>query len=169
MNQGKTLGYILLGIGAAILALVVLWALVNPGLEATAKILAIFFGLVVAAPLIGFGIYVLNKGHAEAGEAKIIARQRKLLNMVMTKGQVNIAEATLELQITRDETRQLVYDLIGKGLFSGYVDWDGGILYSSDAAKLKEGGKCPKCGGALQLAGKGLIKCPYCGTEIFTN
>ncbi len=88
--------------------------------------------------------------------------------MVMTRGQVNIPEATLELKSTRDETRQLIYDLIGKQLFSGYVDWDGGVLYSSDAAKLKEGGKCPKCGGELKLAGKGLIQCPYCRTEIFT-
>ena len=26
---------------------------------------------------------------------------------------------------------------------------------------------CPNCGGALELAGKGLIRCPYCGAEIF--
>jgi hypothetical protein len=168
MNQGKILGLILAVAGAAILGLVAVWALINPGLEATAKVLAIFFGALVAAPLLGFGVYILNKARAEAGEEQVIAKQRKLLNMVMTRGQVNIPEATLELKSTRDETRQLIYDLIGKQLFSGYVDWDGGVLYSSDAAKLKEGGKCPKCGGELKLAGKGLIQCPYCGTEIFT-
>jgi len=128
----------------------------------------VFFGAIVSAPLIGFGIYTLTKGQAEASEEKVIAKQRKLLNMVMTQGQVNIAEATLELGTSRDETKQLIYDLIGKQLFSGYVDWEGGILYSSDATKLTEGGQCPKCGGKLQLAGKGLIKCPYCGTDIFT-
>jgi DNA-directed RNA polymerase subunit RPC12/RpoP len=28
-------------------------------------------------------------------------------------------------------------------------------------------GKCPNCGGELQIAGKGVIKCPYYGSEIF--
>ncbi|MCS7061885.1 MAG: hypothetical protein RMN25_12075 [Anaerolineae bacterium] len=171
MSQGKTLGLILTVAGAAIFALVALWAIVNndPAMTASAKVLAVFFGLVISAPLVGFGVYVLNKAQAEAGEEKIIAKQRKLLNMVITRGQVNIPEVALELQATRDETKHLIYDLIGKELFSGYVDWEGGVLYSSDAGKLKQGGQCPKCGGALQLAGKGLVKCPYCGAEIFLS
>src|SRR5512141_3047088 len=103
MSQGKTIGIILSGIGLAILLLAAAWALTSP-IDPSAKVLAIFFGLVVAAPLIGFGIYTYTKGRAEAGEEKVIARQRKLLNMVMTQGKVNIAEATVELRTTRDDT-----------------------------------------------------------------
>ena len=166
MSQGKTIGMILAGIGLAILILAAAWALANE-LSAGTRVLVIVFGFIVAAPLIGFGIYTFTKGRAEAGEEKVIARQRKLLNMVMTQGKVNIAEATIELQTNRDDTKQLIYDLIGKQLFTGYVNWQDGMLYSADAAKIKEGGKCPNCGGKLELAGKGVIKCPYCGSEIF--
>ena len=168
MSQGKTIGLVLAGIGLAILVLVAAWALTSE-LTASARVLAVFFGLIVAAPLLGFGIYTYRKGTAEAGEEVVIARQRKLLNMVMTQGKVNIADATLELRVNRDQTKQLIYDLIGKQLFAGYVNWQEGILYSADASKMKEGGKCPSCGGKLELAGKGLIKCPFCGSEVFLN
>ena len=59
-----------------------------------------------------------------------------------------------------------VYDLVHKGLFAGYINWDDGLLISRDAAQLR-GNKCPNCGGEVDLAGKGVIQCPYCGAEIF--
>lgn len=167
MNQSKTVGLILTIIGAVILVLAVVWALANR-VSGGATVLVAIFGFVIAAPLLGFGIYTLLKGRAEAGEEIGIKKQQKLLSMVMTQGQINLANAAIELNSTMDELRQLTRDLVGKQLFSGYVDWDAGKLYSIDAAKLKDK-KCPKCGGELELAGKGLIKCPYCGSEVFTT
>jgi DNA-directed RNA polymerase subunit RPC12/RpoP len=40
------------------------------------------------------------------------------------------------------------------------------VLYSVEAAKLT-GNKCPNCGAEQQFAGKGVIKCQYCGSEVF--
>ncbi len=168
MGQGKTIGLILAGIGGAILLLVIVWS-ISTEMIASAKVLAVFFGLVISTPLLGVGIYLYRKGQVEAGEEQTIAKERMLLNMVMTQGKVNVADAALEMKTTRDQTRQIIYDLIGKQLFTGYVNWDEGVLLSADASKIKEGGKCPKCGGQLELAGKGIIKCPFCGSEIFIS
>ncbi len=168
MNQSKTLGYILIGIGAVILLFGVVWALGGSITTSGGRIVAVFGAAILAAVLVGFGIYTLNKGNIESGDEVVVKRQQKLLGMVMTQGKVDISNAAIELGVTRDQTKVLIYDLIGKQLFSGYVDWDGGMLYSADASLIK-GGTCPKCGGKLELAGKGLVKCPYCGSEVFAS
>ena len=39
--------------------------------------------------------------------------------------------------------------------------------YSVESQKLTGDSKCPNCGGDLIFAGKGLISCPYCGSQVF--
>lgn len=95
-----------------------------------------------------------------------VRKERELLNMVLTRGQVDIASMSLELNVGRDELRHYIYDLVGKGLFTGYVNWDRGMLYSRQVAEMPSD-RCPNCGGQLELAGKGVVRCPYCGSEIF--
>ena len=95
--------------------------------------------------------------------------ESKLLGMVKAQGQVEIARAALELGLSRDQVKEMIYDLVHKGFFSGYINWEEGVLYSQEASKLKAGARCPNCGGQLELAGKGVVRCPYCGTEIFLS
>jgi hypothetical protein len=168
MNASKTTGFVLLGLGAVLLLGALAWALSYPFEQASTRVFVTVFALLIAAPLIGFGVYTLIKGQAESKDDARVAQQRKLLNLVQTQGQVNLAVAAIEMNATRDELKAMVYDLVGKQLFSGFIDWDGQMLYSVDAAKIK-GGKCPNCGGALEVAGKGLVKCPYCGSEVFST
>jgi DNA-directed RNA polymerase subunit RPC12/RpoP len=63
--------------------------------------------------------------------------------------------------------RDDVYHLVGMGVLTGYVNWEKGMLYSQEAAQLRNRTTCPNCGGELALGGKGVIVCPYCGAEIF--
>ncbi|MCX6019629.1 MAG: hypothetical protein NTZ50_14230 [Chloroflexi bacterium] len=168
MNASKTTGFILIGIGAVLVLGIGAWASSYPFELASTRVFVIVFSLLVAAPLAGIGVYTLVKGQGDAIEEKSIARQRKLLSLVQTQGKVSLSAASIELGVTRDETKQIVYDLVGKQLFSGYVDWKEQILYSVDSSKLKTG-KCPNCSGELEIVGKGLVKCPYCGSEVFSS
>ena len=130
-------------------------------------VLGIFIALVVAIPLVGGGLYLLVQGRSEATQQVEATRQRKILDMVKTRGQVNISDLVIELKSTSEQVRQDIYTIVGMGLLKGYVNWDQGLLYSQEASQLKGRETCPNCGGALSLAGKGIITCPYCGSEIF--
>jgi ribosomal protein S27AE len=127
----------------------------------------VILSLFVVVPLVGGGIYFLIKGQAEAKDIADVQEQRRLLDIVKTRGQVGIPDLVLDLNSSRDKVQSDLYELVGRGLFSGYVDWDKGVLYSVEASKLQGQRQCPNCGGTVELAGKGLIKCPYCGAEIF--
>ncbi len=170
MNLNRLAGVVLVVVGVLIGVLAVAWVFTNSDLEVPARILGLALALMVlVAPLVGAGVYLLAFGGQQAREQAEAARQRKLLNMVQTRGQVRLDDIALELQLPRDQIKNLVYDLVGLGVFSGYVKWDEGVLYSSDAQHLRQLQKCPNCGGEITLSGKGVASCRFCGTEFFLS
>ena len=124
---------------------------------------------VVVLPLVGGGIFFMRKGSLEEKQMAKIDQQRQLLNIVSTRGQVSISDLVLEMSSSRDQVEKDLNELVGRGLFSGYVDWNKGMLYSVEASKLQGAQFCPNCGGKLELAGKGVVTCPYCGAQIFLS
>ena len=123
--------------------------------------------LIVIAPIFGIGAYLFRKGGAEQAEFAQVQKEKQILNAVLTRGQVTINELVAEMQLPSEDIKRMVQDLVGKQLFSGAVNWDKGLLYSVESQKLTGDSKCPNCGGDLVFAGKGLIVCPYCGSQVF--
>jgi hypothetical protein len=168
VGSGKTVGIILIAVGLVIPALGIVWGLVNLGdeLETSGFVFVVALAVIIGLPFLGVGAYMVVRGRAEEAQMAEVQKQKHILNMVVTQGQISIAEAALELDASRDQIKTWVYDLVGKGLFSGYINWDDGLLISRRAAELR-GNKCPNCGGEIELSGKGVVSCPYCGTDVF--
>lgn len=130
-------------------------------------VLGIVLSLLVAVPLVAGGVFLMVRSRTESQQQEASSRLRKILDVVKTRGQVDISELVFELNESTEQIRNDIYKLVGMGLFSGYVNWDKGVLYSQEASQLRERSTCPNCGGQLELGGKGVITCPYCGTDIF--
>ena len=170
---GRTVGMLMIGGGLLIAAVAVAWlasgvADDESGLRLSGAVFggALLF-IVLVLPLVAGGIFLYIRGGAEAKQFENAARQRKMLGIVESAGEISIADLALQLTGTRDSVRADLYDLVSKGLLAGYVDWDRGILFARQASELRGRETCPNCGGQVSLAGKGLVRCPFCGAEIF--
>ncbi|MDQ2683637.1 MAG: zinc ribbon domain-containing protein [Chloroflexota bacterium] len=171
-SSAKPVG-MLMAIGGSILLIgIIAWGLSglsDDDLQTSGFILLLVLTLIVLLPIILGGVFMIIKGREELVDLGEVEQQRKLLNMVQSRGQVSINDLVLDLQTTRDKVHDSLTELVGRGLFSGYVDWKAGMLYSVEASKLQDRQTCPNCGGQLELAGKGMISCPYCGADIFLS
>ncbi len=159
--NGSKIGGIALGIVAIGFAV---WLVTTMGARSSGGTVLGFIILVILPGIMG--TYLFVNGGKEEKEMKKVEIEQKILNAVETRGTVKVNQLIVETGLTREKFKDYLEDLVGKGLFTGYVDWKGGKLVSADMAKL-DMHKCPNCGASLELAGKGVVKCPYCGTEIF--
>jgi hypothetical protein len=139
------------------------------GLASGSRGTGVALGFVLfSLPFLAVGVYLILSSRGEVKAESKADKERAILNSVMTRGRVTIPDLAIEGDLSRDQVRDYIYDIIGKDLFRGYVNWEKGELVSAEAAQIKDG-TCPNCGGHLELAGKGLVRCPYCGTETYLS
>ncbi|MCB9451851.1 MAG: hypothetical protein H6672_10450 [Anaerolineaceae bacterium] len=170
MNTGRLVGIILMVVGFAIAVIAGLWLALqvsNEQLSSGGAVVGAGIAFIPVALLVGFGIFMVVQGGKEAVEESEMRQQRNLLDIVKSRGQVDITDLALEMNISADKVKSLVHQLVGLQVFSGYINWEQGTLYSSQASQLRELEKCKNCGGDIQLAGKGIVTCRFCGTEYF--
>jgi hypothetical protein len=172
MNSGKTVGAILIGIGVVIFLAVSIFISSGTGIgtgevnAAGATIGIVLFGVLPLLLLGGGGLYLFRRGQGEEREMAEVRKKERLLGIIQAQGKVSLGTMMIESKMSRDDVKTAIYDLVNLGLFSGYIDWQSQTFYSQDASRVGSN-KCPNCGGVRELVGKGVVKCPYCGVELF--
>ena len=170
-SSSEYVGLGLLGFGILVAIAIAGWliaGLASSDLNAGGAVLGGLIGMLfLSGPLIAVGGFIFIRARGESRQLSAVATQRRLLGRIEAAGEISVADLALETGLSRDEVRENLVDLVSKGLFSGYVDWDRGLLFARQASELRDLNNCQRCGSELELAGKGLIRCPYCGTEYF--
>lgn len=172
MNSSRLVGIILMVVGLGIAVIAGLWtaAQVSAGnLSAGGAATTAGVAFIPVALLVGFGIYLFNQGGSQAKQESEMQKQRRLLDIVKSRGQVGVSDIAVEMGVPVAQVQDMVHQLVGLQVFSGYVNWEDGTLYSAQASQLRELDKCKNCGGEITLAGKGVVVCKYCGTEYFLS
>ncbi len=168
--MGRTIGIILIIAGLAICGVVSL--LMASGIESeqstrSGAILGIgLFGVIPLLILGGIGVFLFISGSREAAEMVDVQKKERLLGMIQSAGKVSLGNVAIEMKMTQQQVKDTIFELVNQGLFSGFINWQEGIFYSKDSANVGSN-KCPNCGGIREIVGKGLVKCPYCGVELF--
>jgi hypothetical protein len=172
-NTGKTAGLLLMAGGVLVGLAAAAWLISGlsddeSGLRTSGAVFggALLF-IVLVLPMLAGGAFLYTRGRSESAMLARAGRERKMLGIIESAGQISIGDLALQLQGTRETVRDDLYDLVSKGLFTGYVDWNKGTLIAQQASQLQGRTTCPNCGGQLELGGKGMVRCPYCGAEIF--
>ncbi|MGF1506008.1 MAG: hypothetical protein ACFB51_12885 [Anaerolineae bacterium] len=174
MSRAAGLGLVGIGLLIGILGSVFLFVCMSGGgLTAGGLVVGLGLLLIVVVPLVGFGSVVFVRGvrdqQVDVSRQQDSEELRTILDMVETRGQVTLSDVIIELDADRETVHQHVYRLVGMGVFTGYVNWDEGTLYSAEASQLRDLNQCYNCGGSIEIAGKGVFQCPYCGTEYFLS
>ncbi len=161
----------LLFVGFVIAVLVGLWLAVQvsdeEGLSAGGALVGAGLAFIPVALFMGFGLYFYVQAGQDQETQSTMRQQRELLDILRSRGQVRVEDMAIELGVNLDQVHDIIHQLVGLQVFSGYVNWKDGILYSEEASNLRTLEQCRRCGGDIELAGKGVIVCPFCGTEYF--
>ncbi|MDZ4764996.1 MAG: hypothetical protein SGI73_10625 [Chloroflexota bacterium] len=172
MNSNRLIGVVLTVVGIGVALIAGLWLATQAGagsLTTGGALVGAGLAFIPVALLLGFGFYLFVQGGKEAIQESVMQKQRQLLDVVKSRGQVTVSNLAIELGVSADAVKNMIHELVGLQVFSGYVNWNEGVLYSSEAANLRALDKCKNCGGEIQLAGKGVVVCKFCGTEYFLS
>ncbi len=168
--MGKTIGIILIIAGIAVCSVASLFigsGIASNQVQTSGAILGIgLFGVIPLLILGGVGAFLFISGSREAAEIVDVQKKERLLGMIQSAGKVSLGSVAIEMKMTQQQVKDAIFELVNQGLFSGFINWQEGIFYSKDSANVGSN-KCPNCGGIREIVGKGLVKCPYCGVELF--
>lgn len=96
---------------------------------------------------------------------RLAETQQEMVDTIQQRGQLYLDDLAVISQTPMELVTDWIYQLVHDNRFSGYINWETAMLYSTSAEKLRKSSRCPNCTSPLSLDGE-RIKCNTCGSEI---
>ncbi len=123
----------------------------------------------VASEIEGYLARAEGEGEAPAApseeDSTLSWREKRFLNIMQVQRQMRVLALAGVLKMSSEELKEYVHEIASAGLFTGYADWDGGLIYAKGSEEMAE--ECPKCKAAREEDGGSMATCPSCGVELF--
>lgn len=120
---------------------------------------------VALVPIVGYGIFLYTKQDDPPPAISPILKQRELMDVLRSREQMEISELAQQLDITERTAQEMIQDLITLDIFSGFVNWDDGVVSCMDAEQLLQLSHCSICDIPIQV--KHGIVCQVCKTGYY--
>lgn len=91
--------------------------------------------------------------------------QQRIVELIQARGQLYLDDLAIEMHTPRPLITEWVYQLVHDNRFTGFINWDTAVIYSTNAEKLRASSRCPNCNGQLGLDGE-RVRCTHCNSEI---
>ncbi len=173
MNSGRLLGIVLSVMGFTIAVAAGLYLAVRLSrseLDVTGVLVGAGLAFIPVALLAGAGLYIYaqNARREEPEPESTMRQQRDLVDWLRSQGHISLDDAAQRLNVEVDAVRAIVRELIGLRVFSGYVDWQSGVLYQVETERLRAMHDCQTCGSPIDVPENGVVGCKGCQTEYFS-
>lgn len=96
---------------------------------------------------------------------RLRAIQQEMIDLIQQRGQLYLDDLAVVVQTPMELVTEWIYHLVHDNRFSGYINWETAMLYSTNASQLRQSSRCPNCTSPLSLDGE-RVKCTTCGSEI---
>ena len=131
---------VMIGFGFGIAILVGLWLAIQVSAgQSLSNLLGItLIGFIPSALLTGYGAYryIQSNEEPDVYPDVDVRHQRELVDLIHERGAISIKDASEILDISEQDVKDSIRQLLELGIFTGDIDWATDILYSKKTQKL---------------------------------
>lgn len=116
---------------------------------------------------LGIRLYSGSEVGAHVVASTEMLKPRELFDLLKARGQLQLGEIAQSLEMSENEVKATLDQLVTLEVFSGYANWDDDVLGASSPAALRAMQSCVICDTPIKIQSPGQTVCMVCRTAYY--